>query len=99
MAGFTCTVRQLWTRPVHCLVMLDKLGVTGSSPVPPIEKPCKLASCVACSGYVFASWQGLARMRQLSRSEAGLRVLCDLSGPATGSLQYRTSLGCHRTSP
>src|SRR2546422_6404179 len=27
---------------------LDKLGVTGSSPVPPIEKPCKEAGTVCC---------------------------------------------------
>jgi hypothetical protein len=29
---------------------LDKLGVTGSSPVPPIEKPCIRAFVVAQSG-------------------------------------------------
>src|SRR5207249_4460311 len=42
---------------------LDKLGVTGSSPVPPIEKPCKYETIVATpddGGNVVATVKGKA---------------------------------------
>ena len=50
--GFRSTVlfgrtRANWRERLH---QVDKLGVTGSSPVPPIEKPCKQAISVCFVG-------------------------------------------------
>ena len=42
------------------LPRIDKLGVTGSSPVPPIEKPCIRAFCCSAGDYGRA----VARMRR-----------------------------------
>src|SRR3954466_8669786 len=61
---------------------IDKLGVTGSSPVPPIEKSCKLACYAAQSGNKrssVATGAGPHRLRRGSvsaRRRTGANVRC-----------------------